>query len=98
MVTLILWPSFGQLERNHVCPVIVREAVILENQLILLMSLIFFVYLFILYVFFPREDVNIIGAVCLMDPVVIDNSDSDALCWIKIIKSPRVFVICLTGF
>lgn len=98
MMTLILWPSFGQLEWNHVCPVIVREAVILENQLILLMSLILFVYLFIFYVFFPKEDVNIIDAVCLMDPVVIDNSDSDAFCWIKIIKSPRVFIICLTGF
>lgn len=69
------------------CPVIVREAVILENQLILLMSLIFFVYLFIFDVLFPKEDVNIIDAVCLMDPVVIDNSDSDAFCWIKIIKA-----------
>lgn len=98
VMTLILWPSFGQLEWNHACPVIVREAVVLENELILLMSLIFFDYLFIFGVFFPKEDVNIIDAVCLMDPVVIDNSDSDAFCWIKIIKSPRVFIICLTGF
>ena len=98
VMTLILWPSFRQLEWNHVCPVIVREAVVLENELILLMSLIFFDYLFIFGVFFPKEDVNIIDAVCLMDPVVIDNSDSDAFCWIKIIKSPRVFIICLTGF
>lgn len=67
----------------------------MENQLILLMSLIFFVYLFIFGLFFPKEDVSIINAVCLMGPVVIDNNDSDAFCWTKIIESPRVFIICL---
>lgn len=66
--------------------------------MVLLMSLTFFVYLFIFGLFFPKEDVGIIDAVCLMDPVVIDNNDSDAFCWTKIIKSLRVFIICLTGF
>lgn len=79
-------------------PAIIKEAVILESQLILLMSLILFVYLFIFGLFVPKEDASIIHAVCLMDPVVIDNSDSDAFCWTKIMKSPRVFVMCLTGF
>lgn len=95
---LNLWPSFGPLKRKNSCPAIRRQAVILENQLILLMSLIFSVYLFTFGLFFLKEDVNIIGAVCLVDPVVIDNNDSDAFCWTKIIKSSRVFIICLTGF
>lgn len=80
------------------CPTTRKEAVILENQLILLMSLILFVYLFIFGLLFPKEDASIIHAVCLMDPVAIDNDDSDAFFWTKIIKSPRVFVMCLTGF
>lgn len=80
------------------CPAITNEAFILENQLVLLMSLILFVYLFIFGPFIPKEDASIIHAVCLMDPVAIDNNDSDAFCWTKIIKSPRVFVMCLTGF
>lgn len=80
------------------CPIIRGEAVILDNQLLLLMSLIFFEYLLIFGPFFPKEEVSIIDAVCLMDPVVIDDNDSDAFCWTKIIKSPRVFIICLTGF
>lgn len=59
-----------------------------------------FNYLFIFLVFFfpQKEDVSIIDAVCLMDPVVIDNNDSDAFCWTEIIKSPRVLIICVTGF
>lgn len=76
------------------CPTIIKEALILENQLILLMSLILCVYLFIFGLLFPKEDASIIHAVCLMDPVAIDNN---AFCWTKIIKSPRVFVMCLTG-
>lgn len=62
------------------------------------MSLIFFVYVFISALFFLKEDVSIIDAVCLMDPDEIDNNDSDAFYWAEIIKSPRVFIICLTGF
>lgn len=56
--------------------------------------------LFFFLVFFlpPKEDVSIIDAVCLMDPVEIDNNDSHAFCWTKIIKSPRVLIICVTGF
>lgn len=80
------------------CPTTIKEAVILENQLILLMSLISFVYLCIFGLLFPKEDASIIHVVCLMDPVAIDNNDSDAFFWIKIIKSPRVFAMCLTGF
>lgn len=57
-----------------------------------------FIYLFFGLFFPPKEDVSIIDAVSLMDPVVIDNNDSDAFCWTKIIKSPRVLIICVTGF
>lgn len=80
--------------------IIIREAVILETQFILLTNLISIVYLFIYFLVFfpPKEDVSIIDAVSLMDPVVIDNNDSDAFCWTKIIKSPRVLIICVTGF
>lgn len=98
MMSLTLWPPWGPPEGNHVCPVIRGEAVLLDNQLISLMSLIFFVYLFIFGPFFPKEDVSVIDAVCSMDPVVTDDNDSDAFCWTRIIKSPRVFIICLTGF
>lgn len=45
------------------------------------MSLVFFVYLFIFAIFFLKEDVSIIDAVCLMDPIEIDNNDFDAFYW-----------------
>lgn len=65
----------------------------------MLMSLILFVCLFVYFwSFVLKEDVSIIHAVCLMDPVAIGNNDYDAFCWAQIIKSPRVFIICLTGF
>lgn len=80
------------------CPTVIKEAAILENQLVLLMSFILFVYLFIFGLLFPKEDASIVHAVCLMDPIASDNNDSDAFSWPKIIKSPRAFVMCLTGF
>lgn len=98
---IIPGPSMGPLAGNQMRLIIIREAVILETQFILLTNLISIVYLFIYFLVFffpPKEDVSIIDAVSLMDPVVIDNNDSDAFCWTKIIKSPRVLIICVTGF
>lgn len=59
------------------------------------MSLIFFVYFAL---FFLEEDGSIRDAVCLMNPIEINNNDSDAFYWAEIIKSPRVCIICLAGF
>lgn len=99
MGRIIPWPSMRPLARNQMRLIIIREAVILETQLILLMNFISIVYFFFFGLFLPpKEDVSIIDAVCLMDPVVIDNNDSHAFCWTKIIKSPRVLIICVTGF